>query len=335
MGVELEIPPEEGELLVSVKKKIRIPLDEKYANFPMQSVYEFLKNHVLTEIVELEGVLIEFKDVRIRSIEGNSPSDTHANVKGTFTILKIEPGRRLQARFLSSGNGVLICSGFGLAVHIKDKQNIGSIIAAGAQIQYKFCRFANENGFLILYGKKPRVFGVEGSSMDTGGETQTEDEVASPKKRKKEDAESSPNKRLKPEVNGASKPKKTPQAKSAGKKDEIPEGYKKEEYVSATNSKRKYFKITATDGKIFSTMKKAREYFEKTKSDNQADVTMANDDTNNITTSAKKGSAKKATKDVTTKLDFENIATDDDFKPEQNNSNKKTPAKKEQRKNCS
>ncbi len=31
MGVELEIPPEEGELLVSVKKKIRIPLDEKYA----------------------------------------------------------------------------------------------------------------------------------------------------------------------------------------------------------------------------------------------------------------------------------------------------------------
>ena len=39
---------------------------------------------------------------------------------------------------------------------------LGSIIAAGAQIQYKFCRFANENGFLILYGKKPRVFGVEG-----------------------------------------------------------------------------------------------------------------------------------------------------------------------------
>ena len=31
MGVELEIPPEEGDLLVSVKKKIRVPLDEKYA----------------------------------------------------------------------------------------------------------------------------------------------------------------------------------------------------------------------------------------------------------------------------------------------------------------
>ncbi len=75
-------------------------------------------------------------------------------------------------------------------------------------------------------------------------------------------------------------------------------------------------------------MKKAREYFEKTKSDNQANVTMANDDANNMTTAAKKGSAKVATKDVTTKLDFENIATDDDFKPEQNNSNKKTPAKK-------
>ena len=55
---------------------------------------------------------------------------------------------------------------------------------------------------------------------------------------------------------------------------------------------------------------------------------MANDDANNMTTAAKKGSAKEATKDVTTKLNFENIATDDDFKPEQNNSNKKTPAKK-------
>ncbi len=55
---------------------------------------------------------------------------------------------------------------------------------------------------------------------------------------------------------------------------------------------------------------------------------MANDDANNTTTAAKKGSAKEATKDVTTKLNFENIASDDDFKPEQNNSNKKTPAKK-------
>ena len=32
----------------------------------MQSVYEYLKTHVLAEIVELEGVLIEFKDIKIK-----------------------------------------------------------------------------------------------------------------------------------------------------------------------------------------------------------------------------------------------------------------------------
>ena len=116
--------------------------------------------------------------------------------------------------------------------------------------------------------------------------------------------------------------------------DEIPEGYKKEEYFSAANPKRKYFKITAPDGKTFTTIKKAREYFDKANgtssnnTHNQADVTMANDDANNTVTAPKKESAKKTTKDVTTKLNFDNIPSDDDFKPEQNNTNKKTPAKK-------
>ena len=39
---------------------------------------------------------------------------------------------------------------------------LGQLIAVGTTIQYKFSRFHNENGFLILYGKKPKLFGVEG-----------------------------------------------------------------------------------------------------------------------------------------------------------------------------
>jgi len=176
MGVNPKILLEQKDMLVSVKKKIKVPLDVKYVDTPMPAVEKYLKSCVFKDLAEFEGVLINYEDIKIKHEEKNTPSDTFAKVRGTFTILKIEPGRRLTAKFVSERDGLLVCIGLDLPVHIKDKENLGHLLYPGSLIEYNFSRFKNENDVLILYGKKPVVVATDSTSMKKGEEAQTNNE---------------------------------------------------------------------------------------------------------------------------------------------------------------